>query len=106
VKIVGSCQRQKPQATTPQAPICYRQRTKVANAKVRNRYTNLTYIMIGLPIIWRLQTLAFVTFLLIGGYGLALAVFGAIKCIPKIVHSWEAKLFFVRINPSCYFFPF
>ena len=36
---------------------------------------NLTYIMIRLPIIWRLHTLSFAA--------LALAVFGAIECIPK-----------------------
>jgi len=35
----------------PQAPIPNRQTIKVANVKVRNRYTNLTYMMIGLPII-------------------------------------------------------
>ena len=47
----GSChQRQK-----PQAPIRNRQTREVANAKVRNRCANLTYIMIGLPIIWRLR---------------------------------------------------
>jgi len=34
--------RQKAQAPTPQAPIRNRQTRKVANAKVRNRYTNLT----------------------------------------------------------------
>ena len=45
----GSChKRQKPQAPTPQAPIRNRQTKKVANAKVRNRCANLTYIMIGL----------------------------------------------------------
>jgi len=33
---------------------------------------NLTYKMIGLPIIWRLRTVAFAA--------LALAVFGAIEC--------------------------
>jgi len=60
----GSCpKRQKPQAPTPQAPIRNRQTRKFANAKVRNRYTNLTYMMIGLPIIWRLRALAFATFL-------------------------------------------
>jgi len=35
----------KTQAPTPQAPIRNRQTRKVANAKVRHRYTNLTYIM-------------------------------------------------------------
>jgi len=40
---VGSChKRQKPQAPTPQAPIHNRQTRKVVNAKVINRYTNLT----------------------------------------------------------------
>ena len=51
----SSChKRQKPQAPTPQVPIRNRQTRKVANAKVRNRCTNLTRIMIGLPIIWLL----------------------------------------------------
>jgi len=59
---------------TPQAPTRNRQTRKVANAKVHNRYTNLTYIIIGLPIIQRLRFLAFAA--------LALAVFGAIECIP------------------------
>jgi len=36
--------------------------------------THLTYIMIGLPIIWQLRTLAFAA--------LALAVIGAIECVP------------------------
>jgi len=41
--IEGSChKRQKAQAPTPQAPICNRKTRKVANAKVQNRYTNLT----------------------------------------------------------------
>jgi len=35
--------------------------------------------MEGLPIIWRLRTLAFAA--------LALAVFGAIECTPKIDHT-------------------
>jgi len=40
--ILGSChKRQKAQAPTPQAPIRNRKTRKVANAKVRNRYTNL-----------------------------------------------------------------
>jgi len=34
--------RQKAQAPTPQAPMCNRKTRKVANAKVHNRYTNLT----------------------------------------------------------------
>jgi len=34
----GSCQKRQ----NPQAPICNRHTRKVANAKVRNRYTNLT----------------------------------------------------------------
>jgi len=56
----GSChKRQKTQAPTPQEPIRNRQTRKVANAKVRNSCTNLTYILIGLAIIWRLRTLAF-----------------------------------------------
>jgi len=39
----GSChKRQKAQAPTPQAPIRNRKTRKVANAKVQNRYTNLT----------------------------------------------------------------
>jgi len=39
---MGSChKRQKPQAPTPQAPICKRQTRKVANAKGLNRSTNL-----------------------------------------------------------------
>ena len=39
----GGChKRQKAQAPTPQAPIRNRQTRKVANAKVHNRYTNLT----------------------------------------------------------------
>jgi len=68
VRFGSSCHKgQKPQAPTPQAPIRNRQTRKVANAKVRNRYTNLTYIMIGLPSIWRLRLFSF------GGYGLALA---------------------------------
>jgi len=86
----GRChKRQKPQAPTPQAPIRNRQTRKVANAEVRNRYTNLTYIMIGLPIIWRLRLFSF------GGYGLALAalalaVFGAIGCI--LSSAWNVKV--------------
>jgi len=61
---MGSCHNsQKRQAPTPQAPIRNRQTRKVANAKIRNRDTNLTYIMIGLPIMWRLRTFAFATFL-------------------------------------------
>jgi len=40
---IGSChKRQKPQAPAPQAPIRNRKTRKVANAKVHNRYTNLT----------------------------------------------------------------
>jgi len=63
----GSChKRQKPQAPTPQAPIRSCQTRKVANAKVHNRYTNLTYVMIGLPIIWQLRTLAFAALALAG----------------------------------------
>jgi len=43
LKCMGSChKRQKPQAPTPQAPICNRQTRKVANAKGLNRNTNLT----------------------------------------------------------------
>ena len=63
--ILGIChKRQKPQASTPQARIRNHQTIKVANAKVRNRYTdqtlsNLTYIIIGIPIIRQLRTLAF-----------------------------------------------
>ena len=39
----SSChKRQKPQTSTPQAPIRYRQTRKVANAKGLNRNTNLT----------------------------------------------------------------
>jgi len=39
----GSCQkRQKAQALAPQAPIRNRKTRKLANAKVYNRYTNLT----------------------------------------------------------------
>jgi len=39
---LGSChKRQKPQMTTPQAPIRNRQTRKVANAKGLNRNTNL-----------------------------------------------------------------
>jgi len=41
--ISGSChKRQKAQAPTPQEPIRNRQTRKVANAKVRYRYPNLT----------------------------------------------------------------
>jgi len=43
VSELGSChKRQKPQAPTPRAPIRNRQTRKVANAKLLNRYTNLT----------------------------------------------------------------
>jgi len=67
--------------STPQAPI----RT-TANGENSQTSEFATYIMIGLPIIWRLRTLALRLFL-IGGHGLALAalalaVFGAIECIP------------------------
>jgi len=81
---MGSCdKRQKPQASTPPAPIPSRQTREVANAKVRNRYTNLTYND-SVPLIWWLRTLAFATFFSFGGYGSALAVFGAIESILKI----------------------
>jgi len=41
--LTGSChKRQKPQEPTPQAPIHNRKTRKDANAKVHNRYTNLT----------------------------------------------------------------
>jgi len=43
LKKQGSChERQKPQAPTPQAPICNRQTRKVAYAKVLNRNSTLT----------------------------------------------------------------
>jgi len=42
VKKGGCHKRQKSQAQTPQSPIRNRQTRKVANAKVRNRYANLT----------------------------------------------------------------
>jgi len=43
MKALGSChKRQKARAPTPQAPIRNSKTRKVANAKVHNRYTNLT----------------------------------------------------------------
>jgi len=66
----GSChKRKKPQAPTPQAP--------VANVEVRNRYTNLTSIMLGLPFIWRFRTLAFATFIV---WRLRIGAFGVGAC--------------------------